>query len=131
MAATSETLDIVKIGLEILSVVSTVAVGYIAVTIKGLVASFKLALANNKSEIMDHIQKTKDVLQVDSRTAVENSHKIDVVLASHIVQDNERFTAMGKTLETQDVTLGRIENKIDRNYDTRTGSARKADRNDG
>lgn len=131
MAGDGVELDFIKVGLEVLSLVSTGFIGYVGLKIRTLVVQSKLDLANNKAELLKHQQEIKDALQADGQNLSQKVLTIDLSLASHTVQDSERFTSIGKSIDRQDTVLDRIEKKIDRNYDTRTGSIRKADRNDG
>lgn len=129
---TAETLDIVKIGLEVLSVVSTLAIGYIALTIRNVISVIKLDQARNKAELTKHVQDTKDELTKESREVMNKVFSIDASLASHIVQDTERFSSIGRTLNRQDEmmtdqgrTLHSIESKVDRNYAARSEDSKR------
>jgi hypothetical protein len=112
--ADSAELDFIKIGLEVLSLVSTGFIGYVGLRIRTLVVQSKLDLANNKAELLKHQQEIKDTLQADSQNLSQKVLTIDLSLASHTVQDTERFASMGKTLDRQDVILSSIDRKLDR-----------------
>lgn len=118
MADTAE-LDTIKVGLEILSLISTAIIAYVGLKIRTLIVQTKLDQANNKAELIRHQQDIKDTLQKDTQKIAQDVFAIDIQLASHTVQDTERFASMGKSMDRQDTVLDRIEKKIDRNYDTR------------
>jgi hypothetical protein len=91
---------------DIISLVGLFAASWVGLAIKNVLEKMRSAQADVKAEL---VQKQTDIAR--DLTAKHAENRMD--LATHSARDEEQFKGIGQRFDFQNITLARIENKID------------------